>query len=356
MIPVKITSRESIKEKLKSFTGSRIGTFKRGDKIHNFKYNVVNGEVETFAFDRTIGEMIASDETQDYFLKEVYLEIELGRDNEPILYKPLYETLTDPNFPQVFKAIWMQEGRVVFLEHIEGDEIKFGTRYAEEGDTANIITHAGGFEYTEDMVVYNQTFNMQMLNRAMGESHNMLLNHLHFYPIISYGYTSANQTPASTEYDTPAQPDWSDWTRKVMNTRKTLIDAVEASRLATPSRKGSKLVIHPSNEQLITDALGNIQVSGEFPTNVVGIDEVIAYDGASITVGAKTYTYTGCPTTKAYLVMPRKYMKELIKHDLRVDADNADLSRLIEQQLVGRSRRGVYAGTERSVQEITLPT
>ena len=350
-----IISKEKLKSQLKGFTGSRIGTFKHGDTIRKFKYNVVNGEVETFAFDKPIGEMITSDESQAYFLKEVYLEIDLGRDEEPLLYKPLYETLEDPNFPKVFKAVWMQEGRVVFLEHIEGSEVKFGTRNAEEGDTANIVTYAGGFEYTEDMIVYNETFNMQMLNRSMGESHNMLLNHIHLYPIISYGYTSANQTPASTVYDTPAQPDWSDWTRRVMNTRKTLIDAVEASRLATPSRKGSKLLIHPGNEQLIADALGNLQVSGEFPTNVLGIDEVIAYDGGSITVGAQTYTYPPCPTTKAYLVMPRKYMKELIKHDLRVDADNADLSRLIEQQLVGRSRRGVYAGIARSVQEITLP-
>lgn len=357
MLNVKITSQENIKNAKKLIPAlKKIGTFNYKGEMQNFEYEERCGKVQTFEFTKPIGEMIVSSESQAYFLKEAYLEIELGKNEHPVVYSSLYETISDSNFPETFKAIWMQWGRVVFLQHIEGQEVKFGTREAEEGDTASIVCYTAGFEYTEDMVLYNKTFDMQTLNKAMGEAYNALLNHIHLFPIIDFGYTSANQTSASTNFDTPAFPDWDDYTRLVMNTRMTLIDAVKATRQDDPSRIATKLLIHSSNEQVITDALGGLQVAGNFPTKVVGIDEVILYDGTSITVGAQTFTYTGCPTDKAYLIQPKKYLKELVKHDLIVDAGDADLSRLIEKQIVGRTRRGVYAGVARSVEEITLPS
>jgi hypothetical protein len=361
---IKFTSKEKLKSLNKAFTGKKRGAFiicKNGEKQRKeFNFEVINGEVQTFEFTKPVGEMIKSDETQEYFLKEVYLEIELGKELEPLVYAPLYDEIVDINFPETFKAIWMQEGKVVFLKHIEGQEVQFGTRDATEGDTASLYTYSAGFEYTEDMIVYNQTFNLALLNKAMGEAYNALLNHIHLYPIISYSYTGNNAISASGEYDSPSFPDWNDYTRKVMNTRQTLIDAVKQSRDKTifnPRILATKLLIASTNEQLIKDALGNLQPqNGGFPTSVQGIDEVISYDGTSITVGAKTYTYTGVANTKAYLIQPRKYLKSLVKHGLIVDAGNEDLSRLIEQQIVGRARLGAYAGVVKSVLEITLPT
>jgi len=59
---------------------------------------------------------------------------------------------------------------------------------------------------------------------------------------------------------------------------------------------------------------------------------------------------------KAYLIRPKRGFKELIKYDLMVDAAGADLSRLIENQVVGRAYRGVFAAIPENVQEITLPS
>lgn len=337
----------------------KTGAFKLGDKEFLFQYNRVNGEIQTFELDRPIGEMITS-ERQEYFIKQVYLDIDLAREQEAELWQPIYDIITDSSFPETFKAKWIQEGKVVFLRHVEGAEIDFGTRDAREGDTANIVTWAAGFEYTEDMVLYNQTWQMAEFNKAMGTAHAALLNHIHLSPILDYTYTAANQTAASTIYDSPAYPDWDTYSRQVMNTRQTLIDAVKATRVKPvdnlPNRPGTLLLIHSSNEQLIADAIGQPPIVG-IPKHspIAGIKQVVSYDGWSSVVGNKTTTYAGCPTTKAYLIMPKKYFKALVKHDLRIDVGNPDLSRLVEKQIVGRCRRGVYAGIERSVEEITLP-
>ena len=58
---------------------------------------------------------------------------------------------------------------------------------------------------------------------------------------------------------------------------------------------------------------------------------------------------------KAYLIEGKKYFRELVKHDLRVDASGGDITRLVEDAIVGRARRGVIASPANAVQEITLP-
>jgi len=69
---------------------------------------------------------------------------------------------------------------------------------------------------------------------------------------------------------------------------------------------------------------------------------MIEYDGDEVEVGGKTYEYEGVTAGEAYLIYPKKYFKEYIKHDLRLDSDDGDLSRLILSQVVGRARRAVY--------------
>jgi len=88
---------------------------------------------------------------------------------------------------------------------------------------------------------------------------------------------------------------------------------------------------------------------------VSGIDTMIFYDGWSTAVGEKTYEYAGVDPGKAYLIEGQKFFRELVKHDLLVDAGNADLSRLVEELVVARARRGVVASPANAVEEITLP-
>jgi hypothetical protein len=76
-----------------------------------------------------------------------------------------------------------------------------------------------------------------------------------------------------------------------------------------------------------------------------------------IEMGTETFNYAGVTPGKCYAIFPKQKMLEFVHHDLRVDADRpTDISRLIDTQIVGRTRRGVYADIANSVEEITLPT
>jgi hypothetical protein len=98
----------------------------------------------------------------------------------------------------------------------------------------------------------------------------------------------------------------------------------------------------------VLDAKGN-------PLPRVPVSTIIYYDGFTITKGVKQYAYGGVPAGTAFCIYPKQRFKELVEHGLRIDADNRDISRLVEAQVVGRTRRGLYADVVQSVQKVTLP-
>jgi hypothetical protein len=240
------------------------------------------------------------------------------------------------------------QANVVFFQKLEAGEVQFGTLEKGVPASARLQTWAAGFEWTEDMEEWDQTWSFELVNQAFGRSYNMLLNYLHLTPIFSppVAYTSDNQTPADTTSGAST----------VEKTLRTFQAAYQASIEARPQRTWSVILaseldrfkIEAALLEPVLDAQGN-----QLPR--VPVDTIIYYDGAEIEMGTETYSYPGVTQGKAYCIFPKQRMLELVHHDLRIDADNADISRLIEAQVVGRTRRGLYAELTNSVEEVTLP-
>lgn len=328
-------------------------------KLKTVTKRIVNGEMEVFELDRPTGEMLTTPAGLDALVQKTVIDLELGREAVPLLYGPIYRRMEDANFTEHVEVQGiLASARVVFLEHLELEEVRFGARVLGTKQTVPIITYAAGFQWTEDMVLYDKTWEAAEASRAMGEAYNALLNHIHLAPIITYAYPAANRTAAQTE---------GDGNSRVLNIRKTirqgLIDAANAkvrdagtNDIVQNGRRPTILLAHPSNRFDIEEALQRHQVGGTiYPALNTSITTLIYYEGWEVTVGERTYTYPGCPTDKAYLIDPQRWFRELVKHDLRVDASGADLKRLIENAVVGRARRGIYAAPANAVQEITLP-
>ena len=348
---VKVISIETLKDAKRQGTFEQKVPFTLNHREYAAIKRIVNGETEVFSFNRPLGEMITTDAVRKELMEKVVLDVELGREATPVLFTPIYERLEDSNFPEVFEAKWAQRGVVVFAEHIEGQEVRFGHLQAEQGPIARIVTYAAGIEYTEDMVEYNRTFDMEEINRAFGEAYNALLNHLHLGPIITYSYANANKT-ASVLVDVEGNPAPSGY-HKLLSLRETLKQGLADAR--KEKRPGTILLVAGERLEHVQEALGSFYVRGTDYPPLSGIEQIVAYDGWEAEVGKKKVTYNGVVNDKAYLIRPKRGFKELIKHDLRIDATMPDLSRLIEAQIVGRARRGVFAALPENVQEITLP-
>jgi hypothetical protein len=345
-LSLRIVSIESLKEKRRQGTITQMVPFVVGGKLNEVEKKIVNGEMETFELARPIGEMLTSGSVAQFteLLRKVVLDVELGREQVPLLYKSIYETLSDANMPELISAKWALYGTVIFTEILEGEEVKFGKLAAEYGPTAKILMFAAGFEYTKKMKDFNDSFSVEILNRAMGESWNALLNHIHLSPIISHVYAApANNTGWAGEANDPLWVGY--W--------KTLSQAVQDANVA--KRPGNILLASAQNKTNLEMALkGGYTIAGTTYPAVDGIDTVVYYDGWDVTVGKKVYSYTGVTPGEAYLIRPRRGFKELLKQDLRIEAGGADLSRLIENQIVGYGYRGVYSAVEENVQKIDL--
>lgn len=311
---------------------------------------IIAGEMEVFDLPRPIGEMITTPAGLDSLVQKVVIDLELGREQVPLLYGPIYRTVSDPSLTQNVEVQGiLSRATVVFTEHMEGEEVRFGTRVIGARDTVPIVTYAAGIEWTEDVVLYDKTWEIAQASQGIGEAYNALLNHLHLYPIISYAYPAKNKTAAVTSYGTLLED-----MRATL--RQALIDAAKDKNPDTGrGRTPTVLLAHSSRRMDIEEALQRLQIGGTIYPPLGQIDTLIFYDGYSIKVGDVTYDYPGVDPTKAYLIEPRRYSVELVKHDLRVDATGADLKRLIENALVARARRGLYIAPANCVQEVTLP-
>lgn len=349
----RVHSVETIKEKRRQGTIETKVPFLLNGNREEVTKRIVNGEMETYELDKPIGEMLTSENSRKELLQKVVLDVELGKEEVPTLYGPIYETMNDPNFPKEFEAKWAQYGTVIFLEHLEGEEVKFGSLQAEQGPIARIKGYTAGFEYTKEMQLFNQTFNFELLNKAFGEAHNALLNHLHLGPIIKYSYKAANKTAPVYVDELGKTLANATGSHFILSLRETLRAALRAAR--TAKRPGNILLANPADKEDIDDALSSFTIQATPYRALSGITDIIYYDGWEAEVSKKSYSYPGVPAGKAYLIRPKRGFKELVKQALQIQATIGDQSRLVEAQIVGDVWRGVFAAIDENVQEITFP-
>ena len=296
-----------------------------------------------------IREMIDTAQGQMALLEKVRIDVAFGLADVPLLYGPLFDRIAPRGgFPGgVFQLDeYTLQANVVFLQKFEGQEVEFGTLAKGSPSFGNIATYGAGFMWTEDMIEFDRTYQIEENNRAFGRSYNALLNHLHLSTIIGSTYTGGNATAANTAGATHYE-----------DMHMTFQDAYTATVTAVPRRTGTVLLASEANrfdieQALLTpvrDAEGN-------PLPNVPIRTIIYYDGEDVERGSDVYNYPGVTAGTAYLIFPQRKLKELVHHDLRIDIGPPDLSRLVEGQQVARSRRGVYADVQNSVQKITLPS
>ena len=342
---VKIISVDTMREERRKGTVTETVPFVVQGQQMQIEKKIINGEMETASFAKPFGEMMTSGSLEQFkdLARKVVLDVELGREQVPILYKPIYDLLSDPSMPRIIDAKWALTGSVVFTEHMEGEEVKFGSLAVEHGPMARILTHSAGFEYTKEMKDFNDSFSVELLNRSMGEAHNALLNHMHFSPITKFNYKASNKTAYQGKADDAL------WVRYYHTINAGLANSRKAKR------PGTVLLASSVNKDNIEMALkGGYTINGTTYPAVSGIEAVIYYDGWSVNVGKKTHEYEGVPEDKLYLIRPKRGFKELLKRDLTIEAEGGDLSRLVDNQIVGYSYRGVYAAVEENVEEISL--
>jgi hypothetical protein len=301
---------------------------------------------------QTVAEFISSGQFADEWYERQRYEVDAGRDEEPLLYLPLYSVVESADLPKVVKVRKMGPFGVIFEEVREGGEVKFST-VTESSESLALRHFAVGIEYGQDLVDFNEVWNLSFWERHAGIAHNALLNHLHLGPFVSYNYPAANKTAASSDGTTLAE--------KYL---RTIEDAITHSKAdnANPRRGPYDLLINSGQTFMVERALQWHTQDGANPnvsSAISKIRNIIEYDGWTGTRGKKSVTYPGVTSGKALLVSSQYQDEDAqswVKFLLRDQRGDGDLSRFIVEQVLLDSWLGVYANPLRSTEEITWPT
>lgn len=302
--------------------------------------------------DRTFAEFIgAGTVSQDFFTRQRY-EVDAGRDEEPLLFPPLYSITRDSSLPEIIEINTLGPGGVVFTKILEGGEVKFAS-LSESSHSVHLYQWAAGIEYSERIFRFNQQFRLPFIERQFGVAANAVQNDIHLSPILTASYVAANQTAASAIGSTVEE-----------KTHNTLDDAITNSRADTtyPRRGPYWVLCSTSNLSMLRKATTQTPqqtFSRQSPEVFSSIQGIIAYDGWSGTRGKKVTSYSGVTANKCYLVSLGYRdldLQSFYQQDLRLQRGDGDLSRFIVEQLIYDLWLGAYANPRACAEEVSLPT
>jgi hypothetical protein len=293
----------------------------------------------------TLQEMIGTDSGAEEFLERVNLEAyqEVERPENSPLYTALYDVVEDSTLPKLLTVEEMGPYGIVFLEHLEGGEVKFGTLEPGQEKNVRIRTYTSGLEYTEDMLEFNELFRVTDQARQMGRAYVATLNYLALYPIYGATYVTssadlkvARDYQEGIGYDPTAQ--LIAWDTSIQQTLRNALTVLPAAQY---------ILCNSGDQFLLEDAIAGSMLPDLTPSRVkrqLRPENIIVWDGFKSKVGAKTYEYAGVTSGYCYLVAGSKLNYRLyVKHGLRITQGDGDLSRLIISQVVARARIGAYA-------------
>ena len=289
----------------------------------------------------------------NWYTRQEY-EVDAGRDEEPILYTPIYQITENSSLPKNVSVNRIGPAGVTFSAIEEGGEVKFAT-VGESNFSVQMVHYAVGLEYSKDLVVYNELWSVAEVERQLGTAYNALLNHVHLNPIITATLTGDNYTDGTAlSFDSGAT-----MPEKYLRTlEQAITDAV--SDTTNPRRGPYALLVATGQSFMVERSLLGVPQQGfTKQSSAAGrISTVITYDGWTGSRGNLTTTYGGVDTGYAYLIdlsLKRRHFRSYMKQGLQREMGNPDVSRFILEQTVWDSYFTMYADTTAAVQRIKWP-
>lgn len=304
-----------------------------------------------------IEEMIGTDAgAAQELLEKITYDVYSGRERVELVYARIFNKTSDPNLPKTLTYDELGTVEGAFLQHVEGGEVVFGSVKPGQEATVKVNVWTLGFQFTKEFVRFNQTWRVTEVAEAFGEAYNKLLNHLHLGPVTTSGAftTTGGGLAAQRDAQKAGTPQLIAYDTSIAKTLKNALKVLPRGTAILCNSFDTESIYEAIKGDFVPNTNGNVATTLNKRFNQ---DSFIEYDGNEATLGGKTYEYAGVAQGYCYLLVPKsKNFRELEKQDLEVNSGDADVSRLVLEQQVGETWRGVYAalGGEYGVVKVDL--
>ena len=297
------------------------------------------------------GEMNASEIKE--MLKQVVLDISSEQATKPPLYTEIYEEIKNRSFPASIEVKDVLGLTAAFGIVSDGEAVPLADFKVESMGSAHFKTYATGYSITEEWVEFNQFWKIEMANKALGEAHNAILDHIHLSPI----FTTKLEKEAKTdkwEGKTEEEKKSSALTKIYNSLRAGIQDALKRRTARGYIFKPSVLICNSATSLDVESAIKGETEKGKTFGSIGMIDKIIVYDGWSGKVNGVDYNFAGPQNNEVYLVEPKRGFKALVKKDITKIEQKGNVLRLGNLDVAQYFMRAVVADIANSVHKVTI--
>lgn len=345
-----IKEKQKIVKEYEGFSGSIAGemnmqiTGKKGKKIFNSD--------AFFALKKNPQGEMNLGQIKEMF-KQVVLDISSEQAVKPPLYTEIYEEIKDKSFPASIEVKDVIGLNAAFGIVNDGESVPLADFKVKSMGSAHFKTYATGYSITEEWIEFNQFWKIEMANKALGEAHNAILDHIHLSPIFT---TKLEDEAKSGKWEgkTDEEKKVSSLT-KIYNSLKTgLQDALKRRTARGYIFKPSILICNSATSLDVMSAIKGETEKGKTFGSIGMIDKIVVYDGWAGTVNGVKYDFTGPKNNEVYLVEPKRGFKALVKKDITRIEQKGSVLKLGNLDVAQYFMRAVVADIANGVHKITI--
>lgn len=254
------------------------------------------------------GEMGASELKE--LIQQAIIDIASEEANHPPLYKEVYEEIKNSSFPQSLEVKDIIGLQTAFGIVGDGESVPLADFRCEDLGTVHFKTMATGYSVTEEWVAFNHAWKIEQANKALGQAHSAILDHIHFSPIISATYDAKAETKKVAVKDgTPLQIVYH-------SLRQGLKDAMGRRNRRGYIFKPSVALCNSATALDVMSAIKGETEKGKTLGSLAMVEKVIVYDGWAGEVNGVKYEFNAPKDNEVFLIEPKKTFKALVKKEL----------------------------------------
>lgn len=285
------------------------------------------------------------------FIQNATVDVTKGMATNPTLYQFIYDEIFNSEFTETIDVRDLIGLQAAFGIVNAGESVPLAGWKTGKLETVKMLDYACGYSVLKKWVTYNQFWNVEQANKAMGVAHNAILDHIHLFPIIKASYSGGSITNKVTG---AAYTNATELTIVYYTLRKGIKDALKRQNAQGFKLRPTIALCNSATAMDVEAAVAGMLQNGSQLGPLGQIKTVLAYDGWQGEIKGEKVTFDAPADNEVYLIQPKDMFRALVKTDITQLTQKGDIMKLSNLDVAQFFSRAVVADVSGSVHKVVL--